>query len=59
MHYPSMPVMMQPKKRGKPRQYHNTLCLACGKRPYVPHRGSKGRCNACTQKNASVAEKKS
>lgn len=54
-----MPAMMQPKKRGKPRQYLNEMCLACGKRPYVPHRGSKGRCNACTQKNAPVKQKQS
>lgn len=51
-----MPAMMQPKKRGRPRMYLNEKCLACGKRPYVPHRGSYGRCNACTQKDAPTPD---
>lgn len=55
-----MPAMIQTKrKRGKPRKYLNEMCLACCKRPYVPHRGSKGRCNACTQRNAPVKQQQS
>lgn len=51
-----MTAKMTAKKMGRPRQHTNESCsTGCGA-PYVPHRGSRGRCPRCSRLDTPPAE---